>query len=96
MPGYKLEQSRGAACGVMARRCICRGRERGAENAGNVRIGETEQLSSGGMLAMGMSPPESFIDKIIRHDEVSRQTAGPQTHRALQRGKKSHVLLGFR
>lgn len=76
---------------------ICRGRERGAENAGNVRIGETEQQSSScGMFTMGMSLPESFLDKIIRRDEESWQTADPQTHWALQKGKKSHALLGFR
>lgn len=94
MPGYKLEQSRGAACGVDGKEVYLQ-RQRGAKNAGNVRIGEAEQHSAGGMLAMGMIPPESFIDKIIRHDEESWQTASPQTHGALQKGKKSHVLLGF-
>lgn len=84
--------------GWTARRGICRGRERRAENAGNVRVGGAEQHGSGGMFTVGMHLPESFFDEIIKHEEESWQTGSQQTHRALQklrRGKKSHALLGF-
>lgn len=78
MPGCKQEQSRGAVCGAGGKVFICRGRERGADNAGNMRIGETEQRSSCGMFTMGMSFQKASS---TRSSGVTRSRGRQPVHR---------------